>query len=601
MYKIRFQRILPHLAPIEESPIRRTLTLLSTHRKKVAFLVALVTFSAALDIVVPFITKNLIDTLINFFQNKGGQAISVLIWSAVGILFATAATRLASSIYNYNLFTLVTRVEDEVRNRAIEKYLRLHTLYHHGSSSGQIIGRIERGGQAIYAILNDIYGQNLLPPLVSFTFIFVVLLYQNAWIAWSILIPFPIYLIAIRSITRRIYEIEKNVNDQFERVSKESYDVASNVLTVKKFSQEQAETEHQARLLRRARETQYSVERLWALMDNTQTLISTSGRIAIIVLGGLMVIRGQITVGSFVLYVTLQNMAYAPLWQLSNVLPRLRRNITRAERVFGLLDEPVHVTDKPNALRLPPMKDSIEFRHVWFRYADGRRWAANDVNVTIPAQTTAALVGRSGSGKTTFINLLLRSFDPQKGAILIDGQDLRDVTQECLRAQIAVVPQEVDLFSRTIAQNIAYGQKNATRADIETAAKMALAHDFIENSEQGYDTMVGERGLKLSGGERQRIGIARAVLRDPRILILDEATSHLDTESERLIQQATAALTKNRTTFIIAHRLSTIVNADLILVFAKGGIEAMGTHAELLKTSPTYQRLHSLQFAENTG
>ncbi len=599
MYRIRFRRIFPRLAPIEESPVRRTLTLLSAHRKKVAFLVALVTFSAALDIVVPFITKNLIDTLISFFQNKGGQAVSVLVWSAVGILFATAATRLASSIYNYNLFTLVTRVEDEVRNRAVEKYLRLHTLYHHGSSSGQIIGRIDRGGQAIYAILNDIFGQNLLPPLVSFTFIFVVLLYQNAWIALSILIPFPVYLLAIRSITSRIYEIEKKVNDQFETVSKESYDVASNVLTVKKFSQEQAETEHQARLLRRARETQYSVERLWALMDNTQTLISTAGRIAIIVLGGLMVIRGQITIGSFVLYVTLQNMAYAPLWQLSNVLPRLRRNVTRAERVFGLLDEPVHVTDKPGALHLPPLEREIEFRHVWFRYADGRRWAANDVNVIIPAKTTVALVGRSGSGKTTFVNLLLRSFDPQKGAILIDGQDLRDVTQASLRAQIAVVPQEVDLFSRTIAQNIAYGQKNAARADIESAAKTALAHEFIESSEQGYDTMVGERGLKLSGGERQRIGIARAVLRDPRILILDEATSHLDTESERLIQQATSALTKNRTTLIIAHRLSTIVNADIILVFSKGEIEAMGSHAELLQKSPTYQRLYSLQFAEN--
>ena len=221
------------------------------------------------------------------------------------------------------------------------------------------------------------------------------------------------------------------------------------------------------------------------------------------------------------------------------------------------------------------------------------------MNVSVPAGTTIALVGRSGSGKTTFINLLLRSYDPQKGGIFIDGKDIRDVTQESLRGQIAVVPQEVDLFSRTVAENIAYGRGDAKPEEIENAAKTALAHDFILKLEDGYQTVVGERGIKLSGGERQRIGIARAVLRDPRILILDEATSHLDTESERLITTATDALIKNRTSFIIAHRLSTVIHADTILVFNNGAIEAMGTHAELLEKSPTYARLHALQFEDD--
>jgi ABC-type multidrug transport system fused ATPase/permease subunit len=266
--------------------------------------------------------------------------------------------------------------------------------------------------------------------------------------------------------------------------------------------------------------------------------------------------------------------------------------------MFTILDEPITVTDKPNAPTLAPLSREIEFKNVSFAYRASGEPALAGINLKIPAGHTFALVGRSGSGKTTFINLLLRSFDPQSGAILIDGTDIRDITQESLRRQIAVVPQEVDLFSRTVAENIAYGHPEMTRKQIEAAAKTALAHDFILKLEKGYDTVVGERGIKLSGGERQRIGIARAVLRDPKILILDEATSHLDTESEQLISRATDALIKNRTSFIIAHRFSTILRADQIVVFKDSKIEAIGTHQELLKKSPTYKKLYSLQFAD---
>jgi len=299
-----------------------------------------------------------------------------------------------------------------------------------------------------------------------------------------------------------------------------------------------------------------------------------------------------------VLYVTLQNMAYTPLAQLAIVLPRFRRNKARAERLFAILDEPVHVTDKPDAIQLSPLSREVAFENVSFRYGPAFPWALKNISLRVPAGTTVALVGHSGSGKTTFINLLLRSFDPTDGSITIDGHDLRDVTQDSLRAQIAIVPQEVDLFSRTIAENIAYGSSNPARSAIEKAAKTALAHDFIMKTEEGYDTMVGERGIKLSGGERQRVGIARAIFRDPSILILDEATSHLDTESERLIQRATDALIKNRTSFIVAHRLSTVLHADLILVFSKGAIEAMGSHHDLLVKNKTYKHLYELQFGE---
>ncbi|HEY4526050.1 MAG TPA: ABC transporter ATP-binding protein [Candidatus Paceibacterota bacterium] len=580
----------------KNGPVRRTLNLALAHPKRVVFLVALAVAATAFDIVVPFVSKNIIDGMIGFFRDGGSAPIQLLIWSSVTILFATIIARITKSAYDYHLFKTVTALEDKIKHDTIEKYLRLHTLFHHGSSSGQIIGRIERGASAIYIILNDIFGQFLVPPLILFTGVFGALLFQNIWIALAVALPFPIYLLSIQKLANRIYVIEKQVNEEMEDVSKEAYDVAGNVLTVKKFSQEEIEAGHQAKLTAKARETQYGAERLWAIIENMQTVISTIGRIAVILLAGFMVINSKITIGDFVLFISLQNMAYAPLWQLSVIFPRLRRNIARVEKLYSVLDEPINVLDAPGAVKLPPLSQAIEFKNVWFRYAQDRRWAMKEINLRIPAKSTTALVGRSGSGKTTFINLLLRSFDPARGEIKIDGLDLRDVTQESLRGQIAVVPQEVDLFSRTIAENIAYGKPNVTKENIARAARIALAHEFIMRSEGGYDTVVGERGIKLSGGERQRVGIARAILRDPTILILDEATSHLDTESERLIQQATNALIKDRTTIIIAHRLSTILSADRILVFADGKIEAMGTHSELLRKSPTYQRLYHLQF-----
>ncbi len=578
--------------------LKRIASYFKDRKKAVAFLIILITISQAASIIVPFISKTLIDSLAAFVKNGGAVPWMTLIYAAVGILVATLISSVLQSVYNYHLFTMTTKVEDIVRSLAFKKYLTLHSLFHHSSSSGQIIGRIERGGISFYTVVNDIIGTRIIPPLIIFLGSFIALLYMNVWIAIAILVPFPIYLWATAYIANRIYEIEQQSNDSFEAVSKEMYDVASNVLTVKKFSQEDREIKNHQMLMGKAREIQYSAERLWGRVETIQAAIATAGRVAVLGLSAWFVLRGTATIGDFVLYVTLQNMAYQPLSSLSSLFTRIRRNLTRVDRLFAILDEPLHVADKKDARSLPPLQEKIEFKNVSFSYRNNGDWALRDIDISIPSGTTVALVGRSGSGKTTFINLLLRSYDPDKGSILIDGNDIRDVTQASLREQIAVVPQEVDLFSRTVLENIAYGKDGITKEQIENAAKTALAHDFILKLDKGYETVVGERGIKLSGGERQRVGIARAVLRDPRILILDEATSHLDTESEQLITEATNALIQNRTSFIIAHRLSTVIHADTILVFNQGTIEAMGTHRELLKKSPTYKKLHSLQFAE---
>jgi len=578
--------------------LRRIALFFGGYKKTIVFLLFLITASQIASIVAPFITKILIDSLTKFISNGGMFPWQTLIYCAIGILIVTLLSSILQSSYNYRLFKMVTTVEDKIRNRALQKYLQLHSLFHHGASSGQIIGRIDRGGVSIYAIVHDIIGQNIVPPIIIFFGAFFALLYSNVWIASAILIPFPIYILATRHIANRIYKIEQQVNDASENISKEMYDVAGNVLTVKKFSQEEVETDNNRILLINMREIQYKAERLWQRVENIQTVISTTGRVAVLGLSAWFVLNGTATIGQFVLYVTLQNMAYQPLSNLGSLFTRMRRNMTRVGRMFSILDEPLHVVDMRGAVNLPLFEKKIEFQNVSFSYRNDNRYAVQDLNVIIPARTTCALVGRSGSGKSTFINLLLRSYDPQNGQILFDGIDIKTVTQASLRGQIAVVPQEVDLFSRTVAQNIAYGRGDVQKEQIENAAKTALAHDFIVKLEKGYDTIVGERGIKLSGGERQRIGIARAVLRDPKILILDEATSHLDTESEQLITRATDELVKNRTSLIIAHRLSTVINADKILVFNEGKIEAVGTHKQLLRSSSIYARLYSLQFRD---
>lgn len=575
------------------SVLRRVISLLSGSRRTFISLFFVVLVASGIDIAVPFLTRQVIDRLVDSLKHSSASTLKTLVTSASFIFLATVVTRALRSVYNYRLFKAVGKIEDQIKTAAFANFLRLDTAFHTRANSGEIIGSLDRGGTAIFVILFEVIGQNLVPPMIVFTGVLVVLLSKSPWIALAVFLPVPIYLLIVGRLTARMNLLEHEISRGFETVSKESYDIASNVATVKKFSQELRETETQRRLIAKARVPQWRGERTWAYVENVQTVIAAAGRVAVLALGAAFVLNGKCSIGECVLFIALQDLVYGPINQLSILLPKLRRNAARAQGLFEVLDQYPAIKDKPNATPLKPLQRSIEFRNVSFRYGNGR-WALKNVSFKVQAGSTVALIGKSGTGKSTLVNLLLRCYDPQLGAILIDSVDIRSVTQESLRQQIAVVPQEVDLFSRTVTENIAYGSQSADPDEIVRAARLALADDFIRRTEHGYQSQVGERGLSLSGGERQRLGIARAILRDPRILILDEATSHLDAESEQKIQQATEELSEGRTCFIIAHRLSTVRNADMVIVFGENGIEAIGTHSDLWSASPTYKTLYSL-------
>jgi ABC-type multidrug transport system fused ATPase/permease subunit len=578
----------------EKSLACKIMSLLGRHRWMLAGLSALITVTAGLDIAVPFFARRLIDEIVNSLSGREKGAMLTLLLSATGIFVVTAANRLLRSFYNYRLYHAASQCEDEVKNAAFLNFLRLDTEYQGKANTGEIVGALDRGGTAIFIVLYEILGQNLVPPLLIFLGVMVALVAKNPYIALAVFLPLPAYVMTVGRLGRQMHGVEREVSSAFEAVSKESYDIASNVRLVKKFAREKQEASTQRKLMRVARRKQYRGERLWAVIENVQTWIATAGRVTVIGLGGYFVLSRRCTIGDYVLFMALQDMVYGPISQLSIILPKLRRNLSRSERLFEILEQPSSISDPPHARELRAGQLSVEFRNLSFRYRGADRWVLKDVNLWVPAGAKVALLGASGAGKSTLISLLQRLYDPQHGSILIDGVDIREISQESLREQIAVVPQEIELFSRPIFDNIAYGREDVRDAEVENAAKVAQADGFIQRCEHQYDTQLGERGFNLSGGERQRIGIARAVIRNPRILIFDEATSHLDAESERLIQAGMDEVARERTCFIVAHRLSTVKDADMVVVFAEGGIEAIGTHAELSRSSDTYRKLYGL-------
>jgi ATP-binding cassette subfamily B protein len=395
-------------------------------------------------------------------------------------------------------------------------------------------------------------------------------------------------------VTEWRVRIRRQMNDQDTDANQKAIDSLLNFETVKYFGAEAREARRYDAAMEGYEEAAIKTSYSLAMLNFGQTFLITSGLVAVMVMAAIGVRDGSLTVGDFVMVNAYMIQITMPLNFLGTVYREIRQSLVDMGEMFELLEQPAEVNDKPNAPALNVTGGTVELRDVVFGYDDARP-ILQGVSLTVPAGKTVALVGPSGSGKSTIGRLLFRFYDVNAGQVLIDGQDVRDVTQDSLHSAIGVVPQDTVLFNDTVYYNIAYGNPDATRAQVEAAARAAKIHDFIASLPDGYDTTVGERGLKLSGGEKQRVGIARTLLKNPPILLLDEATSALDSETEASIQTELQAMGQGRTVVSIAHRLSTIVDADEIIVLQDGQVAERGTHADLLRRGGRYAALWQRQ------
>lgn len=498
---------------------------------------------------------------------------------------------------NYLMNYVGNQVITDIRQELFGKLIRLPIPYHDVNTSGRLVSRVVNDvtlmANAVAGVLKDIFQQGL-----TFLAMMGVIFYQNWRLAGLSVIIIPLAAFTMVRMGKRLRALAASGQERMGDMASTLQETLSGIRMVKAYGREEAEETRFQQSNRAFLSTTMKAIQVSSLGSSHMEVIGVVGIAAIIWYGGFLVINGSMTPGEFFSFLTAMFMAYTPIRRLSGSNNSIQQALAAAERVFGVLDLKTEQDAERGRLELPQVAQSVTFEDVTFLYESQAVPALNGINLTIRAGEMVALVGSSGSGKTTLVNLIPRFYEPTAGRILIDGVDIQSYSLRSLRSQIGMVSQDVVLFDDTIRNNIAFGREDATDEDIIQAARSAYAHDFVERLPQGYQTVVGEKGVKLSGGERQRLAIARAILRDPPLLILDEATSALDTESERVVQLALANLMKNRTTVVIAHRLSTIQRADRIMVLARGSIVEVGTHDELLRGGGQYQRLHAMQFQD---
>lgn len=517
------------------------------------------------------------------------------------ISFAVIATFAVKGVANYAQTTMISRVGLKIiadtQNRLYAHLARMDLGFFHDNPTGTLISRFTVDIAMMRNVVSNAL-TSLGKDLMSLIALVGVMFYQNWELAAISLFVFPVAILPISRLGRRIRKVTANTQAEtglFMTLLEQTF---QGIRVVKAYGMEDYEKERVGGLINKIFGLTYKSARIRAL---SSPIMETLGGLAVAVViayGGLQVIGGAIEPGAFFSFITALLMAYEPMKRLANLNANIQEGLAGVGRLFDLLDIEPDIVDRPGARTLDKVNGDISLTGVTFSY-DKINPALNGVDLTVPAGKRVALVGPSGAGKSTILNLIPRFYDIDSGAVLIDGIDVREVTMASLHASIALVSQEITLFDDTIRANIAYGRAGASEQEIVEAAKNAAADDFIRALPDGYDTMVGEQGVRLSGGQRQRLTIARAMLKNAPILLLDEATSALDTQSERQVQAALDELMSGRTTLVIAHRLSTVVDADLIYVIDGGRVIEHGSHAELLDRGGAYARLCALQFTDD--
>ena len=578
------RRVSPYLWPADQPWVKRRVVL--------ALLALLLGKIVAVG--TPLLYKQAVDALAN-------EGVSPLMLGAVGLTIAYGMARLLSNGFQQLRDAVFAAVgQRALRALALETFTHIHRLsmrYHLTRKTGGLSRIIERGVKGVDFLLRFLLF-SIGPLVLELLMIAGILFFLfDVWYLAVIVMTIAVYVWFTFAVTEWRVKLRKVMNDQDTDANQKAIDSLLNFETVKYFGAESREARRYDRAMEQyeaaALKTAYSL----AFLNFGQAFLITAGLVIVMVMAAVGVERGDLNVGDFVMVNAYMIQITMPLNFLGTVYREIRQALVDMGEMFDLLEQPAEVSDKPGANVLKVQGGEVELRDVHFGY-DPERAILKGVSLKVGAGETVAIVGSSGSGKSTIGRLLFRFYDVTKGAVLIDGQDLRDITQVSLHDAIGVVPQDTVLFNDTIRYNIAYGRDGATEEQIVQAARDAQIHDFIMRLPDGYDTQVGERGLKLSGGEKQRVGIARTLLKNPPILLLDEATSALDTETEQEIQGALARAAEGRTVLMIAHRLSTVADADRIIVLEDGHIVEEGTHLDLLTRKGRYWGLWQRQASE---